>query len=96
MRLTKRISCCDIFDLDYYLAKKIIKPLKEFRKKVSSYPSCEEINSLEEWQKILDEMIWSFEFFLSEESNLQETEEQNKRKQKGFELFGKYFNSLWL
>ncbi len=99
LRLIKGAGCCDIFSLDYYLAKKIIKPLKEFRCHIFSHPS--DLNSLEEWLEILNKMIWSFEFLLRDEDwdkdiSSDERIELMKKEQEGFELFGKYFRSLWL
>jgi len=102
-RWRRGAGCCDIFSLDYYLARKIIKPLKAFRNSnLGSHPS--ELKSVEEWEKILDEMIWAFEYILKDESgvyedgkyNHEKTMELYEREQKGFELFGKYFRNLWI
>ena len=98
-RIRYGAGCCDIFGLDYYLAKKIIKPLKEFRRSLErnggGYPS--ELNSMEEWLAILDKMIWSFEYLISgEEFYKENNNENNKKEAEGFELFGKYFRSLWI
>lgn len=91
-------GCCDIFSLDYYLAKKILPTLKRFREEVGSYP-CE-FNSIEEWYAILDKMIWSFEFIVNGEDipewTVEKDLEYGKRSQEGLELFGKYFRNLWI
>lgn len=60
------------------------------------------------WEWVLDEMIWSFERMVNEDSELLESygsnstqekrkqyEENEKRKANGFLLFGKYFQALW-
>jgi hypothetical protein len=93
-------GCCDIYSLDYYLAKKIIKPLKEFRRvgKIG-YPS--EFKNMKEWNTVLDKIIWSFEYLLdgegiNEEFNLEKKLDNDKKEQEGFELFGKYFRNLWI
>lgn len=103
-RMTRGAGCCDIFSLDYYLARKILKPLKVFRNSnIGSHP-CD-VGSLDEWIKILDEMIWSFEYLLKDEPavydadgryNHEKTMALAERQQKGFELFGKYFRNLWI
>ena len=85
-------GCCDIFSLDYYLAKKIVKPLKRFRDVgIDSYPVH---MTAKEWETVLDKMIWSFEFFLKDDID-NETIKNCEKQQEGFELFGKHFNSLW-
>ena len=94
-------GCCDIFNADYYLAKKIIKPLKRFRRNMGGYPG--EFKTIEEWEKKVDEMIWAFEFLLNGEVTKKEdgteeyyNQEDCKKAQEGFELFGKYFRNLWI
>ena len=93
-------GCCDVFGLDYYLAKKIIKPLRAFRNyDRMSHPA--EFKSSEEWQRALDEMVWAFEYLLSGEGidddfDFKKLQEDSEREQKGFELFGKYFRNLWI
>ena len=108
LRIKNGAGCCDIFGLDYYLAKKIIKPLKVFRSKENiSHPS--ELKNYEEWREILDKMIWSFDYLLDGEEmgkmfekefgknvNIEKQIEWAKREQEGFELFGKYFRNLWI
>ena len=93
-------GCCDLYSLDWYLAKKIIKPLRAFSAAdKAGYPA--DLKSGEEWDKILKEMVWAFEYFMSDDGldlNLTPKEyiKYAKRQQKGFELFGKYFRSLWM
>jgi hypothetical protein len=85
-----------MYDLDYKLAKKIIKPLKKFREsKPISYPA--NLNSLKEWYKILDKMIYAFESFISDDSpaDFKRFLKTAQKQQEGFELFGKYFMDLW-
>lgn len=106
LRITQGVGCCDISGLDYYLAKKIIKPLKIFKSRLTSHPS--EITA-EEWNKILNKIIWSFEYLIDGEENGKMYEKENgkefdmekskkwaDKQQEGFELFGKYFRSLWI
>ncbi len=100
LRFRYGAGCCDIFSLHYYLAKKIIKPLKLFRANVYSFPPD---LTFKEWKKMLDEMIFAFEFIAEGEHwnpkyEKYSAEKVNKlydRAQKGFELFGKYYKDLW-
>lgn len=102
LRRKRGAGCCDIYSLDYYLAKKILKPLQQFRKSLSEngggYP-CE-LKSMEEWLGILDKMIWAFEWIEKDEYIEDWTVEKNieysKKAQEGYELFGKYFRNLWV
>ena len=45
------------------------------------------------WEYVMNEMIFAFEHILSD--NYEYDEKIEKRKQRGLELFGKYFTSLW-
>lgn len=100
LRFKYGAGCCDIFSLDYYLAKRIIKPLKRFREcNNSSHPM--DFKSLEEWQKCLDEMIWAFEFILKDEpatyyKNGKIDFRPYRREERGLKLFGKWFRNLWI
>jgi hypothetical protein len=52
----------------------------------------------DQWQMILDKMIWSFEQIITDDINsyrLDQYKQYETRMQEGLELFGKYFRSLW-
>jgi len=59
----------------------------------------------QKWNEALDAMIWSFEteleddadgkFFNGDEWDRKGYDKWAKRKQKGFDLFGKYYQNLW-
>jgi hypothetical protein len=58
----------------------------------------------EKWNTIVDEMIWSFEQVLDDESDEKFWTDgidwdglraHNKRIDKGLALFGKYYRNLW-
>lgn len=88
-------GCCDTWNTDVYLAKKILPALKEFKKGLGSYPM--EFESLDEWVIAIDKMIWSFEYLIDGEDyvDIKEMENLMKKEQEGFELFGKHFRGLW-
>ena len=95
LRYKNGAGCCDIHNLDYFLAKRILPPLKAFRNRdIGEYPSC--LNNVEEWKEILDKMIFSFDSIVREyySSSMEEQTKDNKVKE-GLELFAKYFQSLW-
>jgi len=53
------------------------------------------------WNEILDKMIWSFEQSMNDYERLYEycdrgeLDQYEKHLEEGFELFGKYYRSLW-
>lgn len=56
--------------------------------------------TLEEWKKILDDIIFAFQWQIDFDSIDGTVDEKdfkagNKRQKKGLKLFGIYFNSLW-
>ena len=57
-------------------------------------------NHFKRWEWILDEMIWSFEYCVSEDDlflNLsdEDLEAYDVRSKNGYRLFGKYYTNLW-
>ena len=76
-RIFRGYSNCDLWGLDYHLAKLILKRLIAFRKmNKAGIPCClfskEEIeydfkeDKTDLWNEIIDKMIWSFEYVLSD------------------------------
>lgn len=53
----------------------------------------------ERWNWVLDEMIWAFAQVIADDNyfnlTLAQMEAHDKRKQRAFELFGKYYQALW-
>lgn len=85
----------DIWNMDYSLAKIILPMLEKLKQAESGYPSI--LNSWEEWEEIINTMIYSFSKSLDlyefpPESNIRE---ELSRIQVGFDNFGKYYMSLW-
>ena len=60
----------DCWSLDYSLSKWILPRLKHFRKNLIGHP--EELGSIEDWQKKIDEMIWGFEFISKQDDYINE------------------------
>jgi hypothetical protein len=93
----------DLWNMDAHLARIILPKLSAFRaQNLQGYP--EESGSMEAWLAILDEMIYAMQWKILEYqhdttlfkySSIPSTPEEAERAQKGFELFGKYFNHLW-
>ena len=93
----------DIWNLDHTLAMVIHPALVKFRENLNSHPS--EVTG-EEWEEILDKMIFSFDvisnelfieqqFFRDGTWHKEEYEEHNKKIQEGIDLFAKWFRGLW-
>ena len=76
----------DLYNLDCSICELIAPRLNRFKE---LEPSCPCDMSFEEWQGILDKMIWSFENY----RNSDEIDEN--RVNEGLDLFHKYFQNLW-
>ena len=94
-----KIQNKELWDLDYTLIKFILPRLEKFKKvNQMSYPkNCD---SLEDWHKIIDKMIWSFQFAFDviqyNYSTEYRTSEYNWNKYyEGMDLFKEYLMDLW-
>lgn len=84
----------ELWNFDWTLAKYALPRLKRFKQETFAYPSG---LTVEEWDHILDEMIWSFEYILTGQwdEDMVKWELDEARCSAGCELFGKYFRALW-
>ena len=92
----------ECFSLYYPIAEFIFPRLKYFRESEKmGYPA--ELNSMEEWNDILDKMLFAFDYALNEDEerfspidfDLEEHQTILDRVAEGFKLFGEYFLNLW-
>lgn len=91
----------DTWDMNTSLAKIILPMLKQLKEAKNGYPS----NLTEKkWDSILDEMIWSFEQLLDDNSDEKFWTDgidwdglraHNAKIDKGLALFGKYYRNMW-
>lgn len=58
------IKPCEAWNFNTCMAEFAIPRLKMLRKNLHGYPACPEINSIEEWEIILDKIILGFELSL--------------------------------
>lgn len=103
----------EIYDLKYTLAEYILPRLQAFKKKIDnkeilSVPNFEDEEffsnknfSYEEkekyWGKLLEDMVFSFEFCLyPEKFDNMNTEEVNEKYREGLLVFARYFDDLWI
>ena len=99
--MTEEEKANECFTLYYPIAEFIYPRLKYFRENKMGYPI--ELNSMEEWNDILDKMLYAFDFALNEDSDrfsptefdLEEYQSISDRIVEGFKLFGEYFFNLW-
>lgn len=85
----------DLWSMDVTLSQIIHPMLVKFRENVDGSPLG---ISDERWKKILDEMIWSFNFILNEDSvpiHIRNDKQIIEQLQNGLNLFAKHFQSLW-
>ena len=84
-----RIDKWDTWSMDSTLAPIVLPMLKQLKSTQHGHPAS---MSEEEWDNILDEMIFAFENKLKD-SFL--PDDNSERMTNGFRLFGKYFENLW-
>lgn len=85
----------DTWNVDVTLSYVIVPLLTKLKETTHSYPS--NLGSMDEWHEILDEMIWAFTY---KRDNFDAIGSEDfvviqERMSNGFQLFGKYFESLW-
>lgn len=93
----------ECWNLDEGILRYALPRIKRLKEIQHGFP-CE-FKTIEEWNDILDKIIWSFEEHLKyyRDSDTSgtcftdtiETEELNRKVQEGFELFGKHLRNLW-
>ena len=100
--MTEEEKANECFSLYYPIAEFIYPRLKYFRESEKmGYPT--EFGSMEEWDEILDKMLFAFDYALNEDTdkfspiefNLEEHQTILDRVAEGFKLFGEYFLNLW-
>ncbi len=97
-KLTRGWNDSDTWNLDHTIAEFVLPRIKRFKEITISYPGHLDKDS---WNKILDQMIFSFEAILNEwnlnepKMTVEERKEYDKKVQEGLDLFGKYFRDLW-
>jgi hypothetical protein len=95
-KLTRGFSDADLWSLDYTIAKFVLPRLKAFREMNGAYPGTEPMGTDEKWDAALDEMIWAMQFVVDDfKCDAEINSENYDRCQKGLELFGRWFCSLW-
>lgn len=83
-----------VYEPVFPMAKEILKYLIPFRKlKKCGYPGFDECNSMKDWNKALDRMIFAFKAIVKD-SPAYHLKNQNEIEE-GMRLFGKYFAHLW-
>lgn len=84
-------SDLDCINLDHHLSKVILSRLERFRYIHKSYPSG---LTSDQWNDILDEMIWAFKTYYSED--IWDLDSQAvSRINNGMDLFRQYYMTLW-
>lgn len=87
----------ELWSLDITLAKYILPRLQKFRSMERlGYPT--KINGEEEWNEILDKMIYAFKYAIEKNTLLfshKEEKKMIKRYKEGMALFAEHFMDLW-
>lgn len=84
------VSEIDTWSLDVPIAEYILPRLKLFKSAKHSYPGC--LEKEEEWDIILDKMIFAFQKVIECDGGPSEFEDEIDE---GLKLFGEYYRGLW-
>lgn len=79
----------DVWNLDWSIAKYTLPRLKRLKEIQHGFPG--DLETIEEWDKILDKIIITFDRILKEDVHI----EHEKEITEGLDLFRKYYFSLW-
>lgn len=100
-RLTQGFDSTELWSLSNTISQFVLPRLKEFKKIHHGYPGS--IKNPQEWDELLDDMIFAFEYhlddyneksYVSKDGSLIDTEDYSKFKF-GITKFAEYFMDLW-
>ena len=100
-RQTRGWDDSELWNLDVTIAKFILPRLKIFQERKDTFPAIVKIPDAKTWAEILDKIIWSFEFVLTNYGTQHECTDKEVRRQnmkqyeEGMSLFAKYYWCLW-
>ena len=99
-RQTRGWDDSETWALEHTIAKFIAPRLKSFKELNCGVPGGVFSGTIEEqserWNEVLDQMIFAFEFVADEDRYFGPFDkEENRRVEKGLDLFREYFRSLW-
>jgi len=92
MKKYNKFSNKELWDLDHTMATFILPRLIKFREINQGHPG--NLKTQEQWNEILDKMIYSFQRIVDGADAIDEQSHDNIDE--GLQLFGKYFRSLWI
>ena len=81
----------ETWNLQTTISKFVLPRLKWFKERHYDHP-CD--ITFERWNEILDNMIFSFEYYARDEFK-SISDEDFKRVKEGMKLFGEYYGDLW-
>lgn len=80
------------WNLDWALALIIYSHLRAFKDNTIGFPAY--MNSPEEWDKVLDEMIDGFAYYIQHHDD-EEWKEADKKLKRSLSLIAEYYRDLW-
>ena len=92
-RLFRGFDDSETWSLDITISKFVLPRLKRFRNKTIGFPGG--LDSITQWYKILDDMIYAFEYDINQFEIEDETKVDYKRVNRGFKYFARYYSFLW-
>ncbi len=87
------------WNLDYALTLTMISYFKAFKEYMIGHPmGYEEINSFEDWEKIIEEIIYGLEYYAKhgkDWTNTKKSAKASKKLRHSLYLISKYYESFW-
>lgn len=87
-----KFSRLSLYNLDITLARIIAKGVSEFKEQTIGYPG--DLDSIEEWYDILDEIVWAMEH-VEAALDLKLNDFEKECLRNGIRLFADRFCDLW-
>lgn len=91
-RFTQGFPDSDTWSLDFKIAQYVAPRLRRFKELNNGYPGD---LTAEEWDDMLDDMIYAMEAVANEDDLDEQKNIDYKRMQRGLDLFGERFRGLW-
>lgn len=91
-RRTRGWDDTETWNLDHTIAKFIVPRLRKLKELNNGYPPT---LTPQEWDEILDSMIWTFSQVIEDGIYWSYSEDDWKKFQNGLDNFSKYYRDLW-
>src|SRR3990167_1988656 len=98
LRHTMGVGCCDLFGYYDYIARKIARDLRLYKKHNMSWPSNEEFKTFDDWQNFIQQLVDDLDYHIdSDAENWIDLENEAEKKQgDAMRRFAEHFETFWI